>query len=135
MQAPTMPNGSSSLISPHTAFLRLVPPSTSEAVKSSARTSGTAKVSGCESASSGTEIRAEPKPVIPRMKYALIRMHKTRTMSATAAPLLQYRSPALVLLRDQWRGSPFTLFCNLSRYVFVYYRKSSSRTKEVGDAQ
>ena len=99
MQAPTMPNGSSILISPQFAFLRLVPPSTSEAVKSSARTSGTANVSGCESASSGTEIRAEPKPVIPRMKYALIRMHNTSTMSATAASSLENRTPALVLLR------------------------------------
>ena len=83
MQAPTMPNGSRTLISPQTAFLRLVPPSTSEAVKSSASTRGTAKVSGCERASSGTEIRAEPKPVIPRMKYALMSMHNTSTMSAT----------------------------------------------------
>src|SRR5918993_554108 len=132
MQAPTMPKGSSILISPQTAFLRLVPPRTREAVKSSARTSGTAKVSGCESASSGTEIRAEPKPVIPRMKYALIRMHKTRTMSATAAPLLQTYAPALVLLRAHPRASQFTLFCSLARYVFVYYRKFNLSTEEVG---
>ena len=44
MQAPIMPDGSSTLISPQSAFLRLVLPSTSEAVKSSASTSGTAKV-------------------------------------------------------------------------------------------
>ena len=51
-------------------------------VKSSARTSGIANWSGWDSASSGTEISAEPKPVIPRMKYALISMHITSTMSA-----------------------------------------------------
>ena len=83
MQAPIIPAGSSILISPQFAFLLLVLPSTTEAVKSSASTSGIAKCSGCESASSGTEIRPEPKPVMPRMKYALIRMHNTSTMSAT----------------------------------------------------
>src|SRR5262245_646796 len=83
-QAPSMPNGSSSLISLQLACLRFNPPSTSEAVKSSASTSGTANCSGWESASSGTEIRADPNPVMPRMKYALIKMHKTNTTSATA---------------------------------------------------
>src|SRR5687768_5737246 len=133
MQAPTMPKGSSILISPQTAFLRLVPPRTSDAVKSSASTRGTAKVSGCESASSGTEIRADPKPVMPRMKYALIKMHSTRTMSATAAPLLQPLTPALVLLLAQHPVLQFTLFCNLPGYVFVYYRKSDLSSEEVGD--
>jgi hypothetical protein len=82
-----MPNGSRILISFQSAFLVFVPPSTSDAVKSSASTSGTVNWSGCESASSGTEISAEPNPVMPRMKYALIRMHKIKTMSATAVPL------------------------------------------------
>src|SRR6185503_8801066 len=89
MQAPTMPKGSRILISSQLAFFELVPPSTSDAVKSSASTSGTANCSGCESASSGTEISAEPKPVMPRMKYALIKMHSTSTMSATAQPRVQ----------------------------------------------
>ena len=39
----------------------------------------------------GTEISAEPKPVMPRMKYALIRMHRTRTMSATGCSLVLCR--------------------------------------------
>src|SRR5204863_8245969 len=85
-----MPKGSSILISGQAACLRFTPPSTTEAVKSSASTSGTANCSGWESASSGTEISAEPKPVMPRMKYALIRMHRIKTMSATAGvPLNQ----------------------------------------------
>ncbi len=53
---------------------------------------------------------AEPKPVIPRMKYALIRINSTSTMSATAAPYL---------LRTDLK-----LSCNYGRYVFVYYRDS-----------
>ena len=77
------------LISSQFAFFELVPPSTSDAVKSSASTSGTANCNGCDSARSGTEISADPKPVMPRMKYALIKMQSTSTMSATARPLVQ----------------------------------------------
>ena len=106
MQAPIMPNGSRILISPQFAFLRLAPPRTSEAVKSSARTSGTANCSGCDSASSGTEISAEPKPVMPRMKYALIRMHNTSTMSATerTRPFFKNEEDRLVLPRRKTAG-------------------------------
>src|SRR4029078_13269173 len=82
-----MPKGRRTLISPQFACFTLTPPRTSEAVKSSARTSGTANCSGCESASRGTEMRADPKPVMPRMKYALIRMQSTSTMSAKANSL------------------------------------------------
>ena len=46
MQAPIIPAGSKILISPQSAFLLLVLPSTIEAVKSRARTSGIAKCSG-----------------------------------------------------------------------------------------
>src|SRR3954470_11269144 len=117
MQAPSMPKGSRTLISCQLACLRLTPPSTSDAVKSRARTSGTANCSGCERASSGTEISAEPKPVIPRMKYALIRMHKTRTMSATTDPLIKL--PSIAALSGGYRL--LTLFCNRARYLPVYY--------------
>ena len=86
MQAPTMPAGNKTLISAQLAFLLFVLPRITDAVKSSASTSGIAKCSGCDSASNGTEMRPEPKPVMPRMKYALIRMHSTKTMSATAGP-------------------------------------------------
>ena len=71
------------------AEIRALLKTRSEAVKSRANTSGTANCSGCDSASSGTEMIAEPKPVMPRMKYALIKMHSTSTMSATARPLVQ----------------------------------------------
>lgn len=91
MHAPIIPAGSRILISLQLAFLLLVLPSTTDAVKSSASTSGIAKCSGCERANSGTEIRPEPKPVMPRMKYALIRMHSTSTMSATIDFLQQLR--------------------------------------------
>ena len=86
MHAPTMPAGSSTLISDQLAFLLFVLPRITEAVKSSASTSGIVKCNGCDSARSGTEMSPEPKPVMPRMKYALIRMHSTKTMSATAGP-------------------------------------------------
>jgi len=91
MQAPIIPAGSRILISDQFAFFVFVLPSTTEAVKSSASTSGIANWSGWDSASSGTEISAEPKPVIPRMKYALIRMHITSTMSANCMLLEKIR--------------------------------------------
>src|SRR5688500_543685 len=103
MQAPIMPNGSSVLISAQFTFLRLVPPRTSEAVKSRANTSGTANCSGCDSASSGTEMSAEPKPVMPRMKYALIRIHSTSTMSAKAASFV-YDGAKYCLRREREGG-------------------------------
>ena len=67
-QAPSIPAGSRILISDQLAFLLLVLPSTTEAVKSRASTRGMANCSGWESASSGTAISPEPKPVMPRMK-------------------------------------------------------------------
>src|SRR5687767_13984406 len=100
-QAPIIPAGSNTLISAQFAFLLLVLPSTTDAVKSSASTSGIANCRGCDNASSGTEIRPEPNPVIPRMKYALISMHSTSTMSANVgsrnqedAKRREYRLPA-----------------------------------------
>src|SRR3954464_4048056 len=83
MHAPIIPAGRSTLISLQFAFRLLVAPTTTDAVKSSASTSGIAKCSGWDNASSGTEMRPEPNPVMPRMKYALISMHSTSTMSAT----------------------------------------------------
>ena len=91
MHAPIMPAGSRILISDQFAFFLLVLPRTRDAVKSSASTRGMANCSGWDSASSGTEISAEPKPVIPRMKYALIRIHITSTMSATGKLLTRKR--------------------------------------------
>src|SRR5688572_29323684 len=116
MQAPIMPNGSKVLISAQFTFLRLVPPRTSEAVKSRARTSGTANCSGCDSASSGTEMSAEPKPVMPRMKYALIRMHSTSTMSAKAASFI-YDGASLP--SAQRRGWTLTVFCSEERLCLL----------------
>src|SRR3954453_17774132 len=88
MHAPIIPAGRSTLISLQFAFLLLVLPKITEAVKSSASTSGIAKCSGCDNARSGTDINPEPNPVMPRMKYALIRMHSTRIMSAIFAAFL-----------------------------------------------
>src|SRR3954468_4514516 len=88
MHAPIIPAGRSTLISLQFAFLLLVLPKITEAVKSSASTSGIAKCSGCDNARSGTDINPEPNPVMPRMKYALIRMHTTRTRSAIFAAFL-----------------------------------------------
>ena len=85
MTPPTRPAGSNTLISPHWVCLRLTPPRTIAAVKSSASSKGMANVSGNDSASSGIEIRPEPNPVMPRMKYALITMQMIMIMSAIAA--------------------------------------------------
>jgi hypothetical protein len=57
------------------------------------------------------------------MKYALINMHKTNTMSATAGSSkwggARYIAPRRTAVSD------FTLFCNFARYVFVYYPDSA----------
>src|ERR1043165_7803953 len=105
MLAPVIPAGRRILISDQLAFFVLVLPRTTEAVKSSASTSGIANCSGWDSASNGTEISAEPKPVIPRMKYALIRMHITSTVSANC--MLPNRSVVAASIASRARlGAP-----------------------------
>src|SRR5438105_15547179 len=124
--APIMPAGSNTLISAQFAFLLLVLPRITEAVKSSASTSGMAKCRGCDNASSGTEMRPEPKPVMPRMKYALIKMHSTSTISAIfLRPLQSVNRPGASIACTRTAKVPFTYFCNQGTYVFVCCRKFS----------
>src|SRR5690242_2769761 len=128
MQAPIMPAGRSTLISLQFAFLLLVLPRITEAVKSSASTSGIAKCSGCDNASSGTDISPDPNPVMPRMKYALIRMHSTSTMSAISRCSFfgdEYRLGRYCCVSPNKHRVLLTHFCNQGTYVFVCCRKFS----------